>query len=284
MEGRIIKQISNDYTVLSGGKKYVCKARGKFRNEKQIPLVGDFVDFDDCNLYILKILPRKNSLLRPSIANIDQAVVITSVKHPDFSSYLLDKLVTIIEYHKIKPILIFTKLDLLHKEEEKEIMEYIAYYKKIGYLCFLHTEEEKIKEIFIDKISVFTGQTGAGKSTLLNNLDSSLHLDTSEISKALGRGKHTTRHTELLCLLGGMIADTPGFSSIHFGEMKPIDIRDNFVDFNFYRDTCKYKDCLHDKETGCMIRKMVKENKILQSRYDNYIHFIHEQAKSQYYS
>ncbi len=285
MEGKIIKQISNDYTVLSNKKKYICKARGKFRNEKIVPLVGDIVEFDEKNLYILKILPRKNSLIRPSIANIDQAVVITSVKHPDFSDNLLDKLLTIIEFNKIKPILIFTKLDLLQKEEEERIKEYITYYKKIGYTCFINTEIEEIKKIFKEKVSVFTGQTGAGKSTLLNHLDTSLHLETNEISESLGRGKHTTRHTELLILLDGMIADTPGFSSLHFYEMKPIDIRDNFIDFNVYRDACKYKDCLHDKEEDCIIKKKVKEKEIMQSRYDNYIKFIHEKTKNdKYYS
>lgn len=279
MTGRIIKQISNDYTVLAKNEKYICKARGKFRKEKEKPLVGDIVEFDKENHYILKIVPRKNSLVRPSIANIDQAIIITSVKHPDFSTNLLDKLIAIIEFNKIKPILIFTKLDLL-KEEEQEIKEYIAYYKKIGYTCFINTEIEEIKKIFAFKVSVFTGQTGAGKSTLLNHLDPSLHLDTNEISQSLGRGKHTTRHTELLLLKEGMIADTPGFSSLTFYEMKPIDIRDNFIDFNLYRDTCKYKDCLHDKEDHCMIKEKVKNGEIMKSRYENYIKFIHEKTKN----
>lgn len=282
MQGRIIKQISNDYTVLSNGMKYICKARGKFRNEKKTPLVGDIVEFDEKNFYILKILPRKNRLIRPSVANVDQAVVITSVKRPDFSTNLLDKLLTIIEFNKIRPILIFTKLDLLEKEKEEEIMQYISYYRKIGYDCFINTDIEQIKSIFADKVSVFTGQTGAGKSTLLNHLDTSLHLDTNEISESLGRGKHTTRHTELLTLLGGMIADTPGFSSIDFYGMKPIDIRDNFRDFNLYRDACKYRDCLHDKEDACVIKAKVKEKVIMQSRYDNYIKFIHEKTKNRW--
>lgn len=279
MEGRIIKQISNDYTVVSHENIYICKARGKFRNEKKKPLVGDIVYFDEKNNYILKILPRKNSLIRPSIANIDQAIVITSVKHPNFSSHLLDKLLVMIEFNKVKPILIFTKLDLLNKEEREEIMHVIAYYKKIGYTCFLNTEIESIKKIFAGKVSVFTGQTGAGKSTLLNNLDTSLYLDTNEISEALGRGKHTTRHTELLMILGGMIADTPGFSSIDLYPMTPMDIRDNFIDFNLYRDQCKYRDCLHDKEEHCIIKEKVEEKEIEQSRYDNYIKFIHEKSK-----
>lgn len=276
MTGRIIKQISNNYTVLSEKKEYVCKARGKFRNMKVTPLVGDMVVFDEENCYILKIEPRKNELLRPSIANVDQAILITSVKAPDFSTNLLDKLLTVIEYNDIKPIIIFTKMDLLKEHEKKEIEENIAYYKQIGYSCFYNTEIEEIKKIFKNKISVFTGQSGAGKSTLLNHLNVQLHIETNEISKALGRGKHTTRHTELLIMLDGMIADTPGFSSIDLSTIAKADIRDSFADFNLYRDMCKYKDCLHDKEDVCYIKDKVKEGAILESRYKNYIKFIRE--------
>ncbi len=276
MIGQIIKQVSNDYTVLKDGKTYICKARGKFRNMKVIPLVGDFVKFDINQLYITEILPRKNELLRPSIANIDLAVIITSVKSPDFSTTLLDKLLVMIEYHNIKPIIIFTKIDLLNQEENIQIESYITYYKKIGYTCYINTEIEKIKKIFKGKVSVFTGQSGAGKSTLLNRLDKDLSLKTNEISKALGRGKHTTRHTELLLMLEGMIADTPGFSSLDLRGMTKLEIRDHFIDFNMYRDHCKYKDCLHDRETECIIKEKVNSKDILQSRYNNYIKFINE--------
>lgn len=132
-KGRIIKQISNDYTVFAENKTYICKARGKLRNQKVTPLVGDFVTFDKENNYILDILPRKNKLTRPSIANIDQAIIITSLKQPNFDSNLLDKLLTIIEYNKIKPIIIFTKIDLLNKTEQKEYKKISDYYKHIGY-------------------------------------------------------------------------------------------------------------------------------------------------------
>lgn len=276
MTGRIIKQISNDYTVLSETQEYICKARGKFRNMKVTPLVGDIVEFDAENHYILAIQPRKNELVRPPIANIDQAILITSVKAPDFSTNLLDKLLTVIEYNSIKPIIIFTKMDLLLEEEKAEIEQNIAYYKKIGYTCFYNTELEAIGKIFKDKISVFTGQTGAGKSTLLNQLNVNLHIETGEISKALGRGKHTTRHTELLTMLGGMVADTPGFSSIDLSTMSEADIRDSFADFNLYRDMCKYKDCLHDKEDVCYIKEKVADGSIMKSRYENYLKFLKE--------
>lgn len=275
MRGKIIKLISNDYTVLSNDKEYICKSRGKFRNLKISPLVGDEVIFDEYNNYILEVLPRQNVLLRPPVANIDQAVIITSVKHPDFSSNLLDKLLTIIEFNKIKPIICFTKLDLLNDTEKKEIDAIIAYYSQI-YDVYLNTEVSKIKEIFADKITVFTGQSGAGKSTLLNHLDSNLHIKTNDISYALGRGKHTTRHVELLSIYNGLVADTPGFSSVDFNDMSNADIRDNFIEFNRYRENCKYRDCMHYKEDDCAIKREVDDGNILKSRYDNYINFINK--------
>lgn len=276
MIGRIVKQISNDYTVLTQDTSYICKARGKFRNMKVTPLVGDMVEFDEIQNYMMKVLPRKNELVRPPICNIDRAILITSVKNPDFSTNLLDKQLAIIEYNSIKPIIIFTKLDLLEDRKQEEIGNYISYYENIGYECYQNTELDAIKKIFKDKISVFTGQSGAGKSTLLNKLDIKLHIETAEISFALGRGKHTTRHTELLSILGGMVADTPGFSSLSLDEMSKQDIRDNFIDFNLYRDRCKYKDCLHDKEDHCIIKEKVEEGKIVHTRYENYLKFIHE--------
>jgi ribosome small subunit-dependent GTPase A len=284
MVGRIIKQISNDYTVVTKeNKEYICKPRGKFRQLKETPLVGDMVEFDEINNYLLKILPRKNELMRPSIANVDQAIIIASLKDPDFSTNLLDKLLVIIEYNNIKPIIIFSKHDLLDKNEFNEMMEYIAYYKKIGYTCFLNDDLLKISKIFKNQMSVFTGQSGAGKSTLLNNLDKNLNIKTNEISKALGRGKHTTRHTELINMNGGLVADTPGFSSLTFDNMNNHDIRDNFIDFNLYRDECKYKDCLHNKEDKCIIKDKVEDGSILKSRYENYIKFINENSTNEKY-
>lgn len=272
MRGKIIKLISNDYTVLTQNQKYVCKSRGKFRNMKINPLVGDEVIFDENNNYILEVLPRKNYLLRPPVANVDQAVIITSVKHPDFSSNLLDKLLCIIEFNNIKPIICFTKLDLLDYNELEEIKKIIDYYKKI-YEVYINDDIEKIKHIFKDKITVFTGQSGAGKSTLLNKLDNSLQIRTNEISIALGRGKHTTRHVELIPLYDGLVADTPGFSAVDFADMTNADIRDNFIEFNNYRENCKYKDCMHNKEDECAIKKEIDHN-ILKSRYENYLNFI----------
>ncbi len=274
MNGIITKIISNDYRVVSGEKEYICKARGKFRKEKITPLVGDNCTFDENKKYIIEIEKRKTELVRPPVANIDQAFIITSAKEPDFSSNLLDKLLCIIEYNNIKPIICFTKLDLLNKDELNDIEKIINYYKKIGYQVFKNTELEEIKKQFKNKKTVFTGQSGAGKSTLLNKLDKNLNLKTNEISQALGRGKHTTRHVELLNLYDGLIADTPGFSSLDFIGMKNEDIRDNFVEFNVYRHECEYKDCMHINEKNCKIKEEIEKNNILKSRYENYLKFI----------
>ena len=152
--------------------------------------------------------------------------------------------------------------------------KYIEYYKKIGYAVFSNTEIDQIRKTFKNKVTVFTGQTGAGKSTLLNKINENLNLKTGAVSLALGRGKHTTRHVELIELENGLVADTPGFSSLEFRDMKKGDIRDNFIEFNEYRDRCKYKDCMHDLEDECYIKELVEKEVILKSRYENYINFI----------
>jgi len=268
MEGKIVKIISNAFTV-KADKEYICRARGKFRNLKLTPLVGDNVIFDPNEKIILEIQKRKNELIRPPVANIDQAIIVSSVKEPDLDLYLLDKLLCLIEYNNIKPIICFTKIDLL--ENKEEYLKIKKYYESIGYQVY-ENKEEKIKEIFKDKITVIAGQSGAGKSTLLNIIDSSLELKTNEISKALGRGKHTTRHVELIDLLGGMCADTPGFSSLSLNEINKNDIKYNFIEFDKYSNLCPYRDCNHDLETDCEIKRQVGIN-ILKSRYDNYIKF-----------
>ena len=270
MEGKIIKIISNDYTVLSNNSNYVCKSRGKFRNVNITPLVGDEVVFDELNNYILEVKKRKNELLRPPVSNIDNALIITNVK-PTFNTNLLDKLLCIIEFNNIKPIICFTKLDLLNEEELNDIKKYMDYYKKIGYEVYDNRNIAEIKKIFKNKITVLTGQSGAGKSTLLNKIDPKLNLKTDEISVALGRGKHTTRHVELLEIENGLVADTPGFSSLDFIGMTNEDIRDNFIEFNLYKEGCKYRDCMHLNEDECGIKS---NPNIIKSRYDNYKNFV----------
>lgn len=272
MQGRIIKSISNDYTVLSENHTYICKGRGKLKYQNTKPMVGDIVELDD-DLLIKEIKPRKNELVRPVISNVDQAYLITSLKHPNLDLNLLDKLLVIIEYNNIKPIICFTKMDLLNQEEQKQIEEIKKYYENIGITVFLNTEIENIKKSFKDKISVFTGQTGAGKSTLLNHLDSKLKLETNEISMALNRGKNTTTHVELLKIEEGWVADSPGFSDVYM-DMTKEQIRDNMIEFELYKEKCKYRDCMHYHEEDCEIKRQVEKNNILKSRYENYIKFI----------
>ena len=274
MNGKIIKILSNDYTVkLENDDILVTKARGVFRNKNITPLVGDNVIVNYDKKLIEEILPRKNELIRPPVANIDQAVIVTSCVRPDFSSNLLDKMLNIIEYNNILPIIVITKYDLL--EDTSYIDNIINYYKSIGYKVFINNEVDEIKKIFNGKVTILTGQTGVGKSTLINKIGD-MSLATNEISEALGRGKHTTRHVELYDLLNGLIADTPGFSSLSFIDMTKEDIRDNFIEFNEYKDKCKYRDCMHINEDECEIKRKVNNNIILDERYDNYIKFIEE--------
>ena len=278
MIGRIIKIVSNDYTVkCEDGNTYICKARGVFRNKKITPLVGDFVKITKEKNLIEEIMKRKNELIRPPVSNIDIALVVTSAKEPDFSSNLLDKMIDIIEFNNIMPVICISKYDLL--DNTKEMDEIIEYYKKIGYKVFINTQIEDIKKIFKDNVTILTGQTGVGKSSLINRLEKSMDLKTGEISKALGRGKHTTRHTELFELFDGYVADTPGFSSLNFIGMNKEDIRDNFIEFNEYKDKCKYRDCMHVNEDDCEIKRRVSNNEILKSRYDNYVKFILEKRE-----
>ena len=282
MEGKIIRQISNLYTVNCNGLNYDCHARGKFRHSKLTPLVGDIVEFDEKNNYILDIKTRKNSLDRPSIANIDSALIITSVKKPDLSLNLLDKELVLTITNNIEPIIVFTKLDLLTKSEIKKVKNIMKYYTNIGIKVTTNRNLYKLKRYIKNKTLVLTGQTGAGKSSLLNKLDKKLNLATNEISEALGRGKHTTRHVELFKYKTSLIADTPGFSSLDLKEISKNDIKNSFVEFT--KINCEYKDCMHLNEKECNIKKLVNEKKILKSRYDNYISFVREYESSNIFS
>ncbi|MBQ2872639.1 MAG: ribosome small subunit-dependent GTPase A [Bacilli bacterium] len=272
MKGIIVKNISNDYTVNCNNSYYTCKPRGKFRLNGKTPLVGDIVTIDEVNNYILDIDKRKNELIRPSVSNVDYAIIVTSVKNPNFDSNLLDKQLTIISYNNIIPIIYFTKLDLLDKLELEEINKIISYYQDIGYL--VSTTPVDLLKLIENKIVVLTGQSGAGKSTLLNKIDPNLELKTDEISYALGRGKHTTRHTELFNTHNTFIVDTPGFSKIDFHNMTNIDIRDNMKEMFDNLHNCKYSDCMHIREDGCYVKQLLEQKEILESRYNNYKNFI----------
>lgn len=274
MDGLIIKINSDLYTVKIKDDFLDCKCRGKFRNQNLKPLVGDKVLIDTSKKVIEKIYPRKNELIRPQVANIDKLLIVVSTSIPKFSSFLLDKFLVIAHVNNIEPIIIITKMDLIDKDLKKEIKTYIKYYKKIGYKIYRNTDIKKIKNEFKNSIVALMGQTGAGKSSLLNKLDNNLNLKTMEVSKSLGRGKHTTRIVQLYSLNNGMCADTPGFSSFEFYDITKKDIKESFIEFS---TSCKYKTCLHTKEEGCKVREKLKNNdKIYLNRYENYIKLLDE--------
>lgn len=269
-DGKIIKIVSNLYTVLADGKTYECRARGKFRNDSVTPLVGDFVVIDTENAYILKIKGRHNELKRPTIANVDVALVLTSVKKPDLSLNLLDKELATICHEDIEPIIVLSKMDLLSSNEKKKIKSIFKYYKAIGFKVVENRKTRKLKKLLKGKTVVLTGQTGAGKSTLLNKMDPHLDLKTSPISNALGRGVHTTRHVELFEIGGAFIADTPGFSALDLTFPKD-ELASVYPEFTKY--SCKFQNCAHDGEKHCGVKEAYERGDIMPSRYENYIKF-----------
>ena len=279
MEGLICKILSDKCYVKINKEVVICGFRGKFRAQKLLPLVGDKVIIDKEKKVIEKILPRKNMIRRPSVSNITQGLIIASLNHPDLDTNLIDKILVELEFNSIKPVICFTKKDLLTKKEMNNYLEIINYYKSI-YPVYFNDEIDKIKKIFKDEITVFIGQTGAGKSTLLNKLDSSLKIQTGEISEALGRGKHTTRHVEIIEILDGLLLDTPGFSALDFTNMMQNEIRDAFIEFSKY--PCPYRDCMHIKESECNVKKAVNEGKIKEFRYIDYLDLVKTGNTSEY--
>ena len=273
MIGRITKQISNQYTVKTKSQEYICTARGKFKNEGLSPVVGDMVEFDPDDLRINDIKPRINLLSRPTVANIDYALIVTSLKKPDLSYTLLDKLITLVIANNIKPIIILTKIDLLNNKELKEYKPAFIYYESLNIPVIPNTKLKKLKKILKGKTVVLTGQTGAGKSSILNKLDKNLNIETKPISDALNRGVHTTRHTEIYEINNIFFVDTPGFSALDLKLTKEELIK-TFKEFGKY--TCLYQDCTHNNESGCKVKEALAKGLILPSRYINYIRFLKE--------
>lgn len=275
MQGKIIKALAGFYYVESAGQIYQTRARGNFRKKGQTPYVGDEVEFSaekDSEGYILKIAERKNSLVRPPIVNIDQAVVIMSVKEPDFNPNLLDRFLVLLEHKGIHPILYISKLDLL--ERENELDEFLQVYRTIGYDAVQSVEE--LLPLLADKITVFMGQTGVGKSTLLNKIAPDLQLETGEISESLGRGRHTTRAVSFYNLNGGKIADTPGFSSLDYEVSTAEELNQAFPEIAEFSKSCKFRTCTHTHEPNCAVKPAVESGQIATFRFDNYLQFLSE--------
>lgn len=279
MQGQLKKALSGFYYIQHEGNLYQTRARGNFRKRKVKPLVGDFVEFESTSLtdgYLLEIFPRKNELVRPPVANVDQVIVVASLVEPDFSYHLLDRFLVSLEQKQIEPVIYLSKVDLL---VETTLLEEIkATYHLAGYRVIVGDENGlgQVQVLLKNRLTVLAGQSGAGKSTLLNKLVPGLALETGEISEALNRGKHTTRHVELIDVAKGLVADTPGFSSIDFFDLEVTDLPKMFPEFVVLQDMCRFRECSHTHEPDCAVKAALAEGKIAQTRYDNYLLFLQE--------
>lgn len=283
-EGKIVKALSGFYYVISEGRLTQCRGRGVFRKNKITPLVGDNVVFQADNEqegYIMEVKERKNELVRPPIANVDQAILVFSAVEPDFSTTLLDRFLVLVEFNHINPLICITKIDLASDGEKVKIEKFAEEYRSAGYEVILTSSETEagLKKLYPhieNKISVFAGQSGVGKSSLLNALRPGLELKTNDISSHLGRGKHTTRHVELIEIGSGLIADTPGFSSLEFMDIEAEQLNFCFPDLERASENCKFRGCLHLKEPKCGVKAAVEAGEIPGYRYEHYLDFLQE--------
>jgi len=282
--GQIRKALSGYYYVYDNGELIQCRGRGVFRNRGESPLVGDFVDYDkehQSEGYVMKIHERKNELVRPPIANIDQALLVFSVVEPAFNTVLLDRFLVALESFNVEPIIVLTKMDILTEEGLKELEPYIRDYEDIGYTVLTTymddpTLMDRLKVHLEGKTSVLAGQSGVGKSTLLNTLLPELKIKTNEISQSLGRGKHTTRHVELIEVASGLLADTPGFSSFDFDTIEKEQLTNCFPEFARISENCKFRGCLHIKEPKCAVKEALETGEIKRYRYEHYEQILQE--------
>lgn len=282
IDGIIIKGIGGFYYVEDAdGIIYECKARGVFRKEKITPLAGDKVEIsvDENNKNSIdKIYERRNMFKRPPIANVDKLVIVSSVCDPRPNLLIIDRLTAVAVYKNVEPIIVFTKNDLQSADE------YIEIYKNAGFKTFAVSNETgegigEVKAIIENGVCVFTGNSGVGKSSLINRMYPDFALETGEISKKLGRGRHTTRHVELLKINNGYIADTPGFSSLDFETndlIKKDELAFCFPDFSDYIDSCKFSTCAHVNDKGCRLIEAVNSGDVMRSRHESYVTMYNE--------
>lgn len=282
IDGIIIKGIGGFYYVeAADGIIYECKARGVFRKEKITPLAGDKVEIsvDENNKNSIdKIYERRNMFKRPPIANVDKLVIVSSICDPRPNLLIIDRLTAVAVYKNVEPIIVFTKNDLQSADE------YIEIYKNAGFKTFAVSNETgegigEIKAVIENGVCVFTGNSGVGKSSLINRMYPDFALETGEISKKLGRGRHTTRHVELLKINNGYIADTPGFSSLDFETndlIKKDELAFCFPDFSDFIDSCKFSTCAHVNDKGCRLIEAVNSGDVMRSRHESYVTMYNE--------
>ena len=281
MTGTIIRISGGFYYVEVAGDIFECKARGVFRKRGMTPLVGDIVDITvpaDGYCSVDSIHERRNSLIRPALANLDQLIIVSSVMEPQVNLYLIDKMTAAAVHKGIEPVVVFSKSDL------SDAGQYVEIYQRVGMKSFAFSAVdlsglEEIREVLQDKISAFCGNSGVGKSTLLNALCPELSLKTGEISNKLSRGRHTTRTVELFKTHGGYIADTPGFSTLdieRFELIRKDELKFAFSEFDEYFGTCRFNSCNHVCEKGCKVIEAVENGVIPRSRHESYVRMYEE--------
>lgn len=292
MQGKIIKGIAGFYYIYAeDGNVYECKAKGIFRKDNFKPLVGDNVEITVLNEEekegsVTSILPRRNSLIRPAVANVDQAFLIFAMENPKPNFLLLDRFLIMMKQQEIPAVICFNKKDVGEKEEMEKLYEI---YTGCGYRVVLSSTYEgegmdEIHEILKGKTTVVAGPSGVGKSSITNCMQGEVQMETGEISKKLKRGKHTTRHSQVIPVeKNTFLVDTPGFSSLYLTDMKEEELRDYFPEFVMYEPQCRFQGCMHIHEPGCVVKKALSEGKISQQRYDNYLALYEELKEKRRY-
>lgn len=292
MKGKIIKGIAGFYYVHGEDERlYTCKAKGIFRNDNIKPLVGDnvIIEISDKNLLegiIAKILPRKNELIRPAVANIDKALVIFAAAEPEPNLNLLDKFLVYMEMQDIDTIICFNKSDIVDEDKIKLIDEIysLAGYKTIHSSVKFNTNILEIKSLLKGNTTVLAGPSGVGKSSLVNLLCPHVSMEVGEVSDKIKRGKHTTRHSELVSLNDNTyILDTPGFSSLTLDDIEKDELKKYFREFSDYVEKCKFLTCSHINEPDCGVKNALNESLINKSRYNNYLYLYDELNKIKRY-